>query len=390
MPKVGMFTYSDPDLHPLVTNPARVLAQTGFEVDVIGYYRCGNTWDLDHGTGIRMIRLNQPGGDFPRGLLQRVNELTDFVLQSVSLAKKERYNLAYGHDVHGFVAAHRVAQALRVPLVYHCHDLVQLEGLGWLDRWVKRYEMRYSKEASAVILPESRRAGVMRQQNELKREPFIVWNCPLKGPRPCYDGIQALFPGEDGYGRRYVVRHGPIWGEGLGYCLEETIQSVPFWPERAHLVLLGFISLGYADRLRNLARQLQVADRLHLVPQVRHNAIFDILSGAHLGLVLYHHPGDINKRFQSTASLKFFDYLRLGIPTLVPDEPGFKELVDKFECGLCVDPTDPMAIGKAVSGLLSNESFHQRLAENAYRAYVERCHYEMQYEPVLQFLKQLL
>jgi glycosyltransferase involved in cell wall biosynthesis len=81
--------------------------------------------------------------------------------------------------------------------------------------------------------------------------------------------------------------------------------------------------------------------------------------------------------------------MRVGIPVLVPDDPGFRNLIDEFACGVCVDPTDPVAIGKAVNQLLSDESLRQKLGENAYRAHREKCNYETQYQPVLELLEQV-
>lgn len=389
MTRIGMFYYSDPDLTPLVTNPARMLAQAGYQVDVIAYYRCGNDGANEYGPGIRIIRLNQPGMDFPRGGVQKMKGLYDFVHRSMQMARRERYDLLYGHDMHGFLAAHRAGRALHIPVIYHCHDLGQLHGAGRLDRWIKRYEMRYSREAVAVILPEARRAAVMKKESGLQEEPFIVWNCPLKERKTHTEDPSRLPDHEENRWKRYVIRHGNLWNGGRGHCIEETIRSIPEWPEDAGFVLVGPIAHDYGQALRSLAQRLEVQDRLRLLPPMKYSDLFDVIGGASLGHALYRHPTDINKGYQSTASLKFFEYMRAGIPILAADEAGFKELIGEFQCGVCVDPTDSVAIGRAVRGLLLNEGLRLRLGENGYQAYQEKCHYEIQYRPVLDFLQRL-
>lgn len=402
--KIGMFYYSDPDIFPAVTNPARVLARAGYQVDIITYYR-GKDWAVDYGPGIRLIRLNEPGMDFPRSTVGKLKGLYDFGYRSVEIAKNEHYDIAYGHDMHGFWAAHRVGRALRIPVIYHCHDLAQLDRTGRLDYWIKRWEMRYSKNAVLVVLPEARRARIMREQNRLTREPIIVWNCPLRGPRPKTDLFRQLLREQVGERAKFVIRHGTL---GPGHCIEETIRSMSDWPEEVHFVLIGYgtddnaqghkwpsvqyrgrSNSQYVHNLESLAEQIGYRSRLHLLPSVSYEDIFDCIAGAHLGHAIYQPTDDINGQYLSTASLKFFEYMRAGLPIIASNEEGFKRLIDEFDCGVCADPNNPESIGKAVHELFSDESLRQKLGENAYRAHIEKCNYETQYQPVLKLLEQL-
>jgi glycosyltransferase involved in cell wall biosynthesis len=387
-PRVGMFYYSDPDTFPPVTNPAQVLARAGYQVDIIAYYR-GNHWSTDYGSGIRIIRLNQPGMDFPLSIAGKVKGLWDFVRRSARIARTEEYDVLYGHDMHGFLAAHYVGQLLKRPVIYHCHDLAQLDGVGKLDRWVKRYERCHNKEAVVTILPEARRGQLIKGQNGLLGDPIIVWNCPLRETKRSPRRRILPLAGGNGSGRKFVIRHGPLWYGGQGHCLEETIRSIPYWRNDTDFVLLGYVAEDYSRSLRSLAKQVGVEDRLHLVPPVRHGNVFDHIVGANLGHALYNHPSDINKKYQATASLKFFEYMRAGLPVIAPEEEGFTRLIDEFECGTCVDAADPDLIGNAIRELLSDESLQRRLGENAYRAHLEKCNYETQYRPVMEFLEHL-
>lgn len=381
-----MFYYSDPDLFTPVTNPARVLARAGYQVDLIAYYRDRNRWAIDYGPGVRLIRLNQPGGVAPAHPVQKIRGLTEFLVQAHRIAKRERYDLLYGHDMHGFLAAHPAARLLKQPLVYHCHELPQLEELGALDRWVKRYERRHAQEADVTVLPESRRAQTFVQQNRPRKDPLIVWNCPLKGPRPQAKSLAVSLGISPKEGARFVVRQGRL---GPGQGIEETVRSMHSWPPEVRLVLLGYLAAAYAQRLRELGDLLGLGNRIHFLAAVPPDHIFDRLAGADLGHCLYR-PVTLNYRFASTASLKFFDYMRAGLPILAPEEEGFRALIRQFDCGICVDANDPDAIGTGVGRVFRDEAARRQWSGNAYQAYEKRCHYELQYEPVLDLLKQLL
>ena len=420
-----MFYYSDPDVFAPVTNPARALADAGHEVDIVAYYR-GKEWEGDYGPGVRLIRLNRPGMHFPATAARKIQGLWEFVRRSVRIARSERYDLVYGHDVHGFLAAHRASRTLQVPVVYHCHDLTELGRLGRLDRLVKLYEMRYGREAAATILPEARRARAMAKQNRLAREPVVVWNCPPRGPRPRTDLLREFLGRNVDERTKFVVRHG---SSGPSHCLEETIHSMPHWPPDVHFVLIGctldgpppsngnggtegtgradgasadglagvsrfvryagFSNPEYIRRLERLAERLGCRHRLHLLPPVRHEDVFDWIAAAHVGHALYQPTDDVNRRYQSTASLKLFEYMRAGLPVLAAEEEGFARIVEQFDCGVCVRWDDPQALAAAIWRLVSNEPLRSRLGENAYRAHVEKCNYAVQYRPVLALLERL-
>jgi glycosyltransferase involved in cell wall biosynthesis len=67
-----------------------------------------------------------------------------------------------------------------------------------------------------------------------------------------------------------------------------------------------------------------------------------------------------------------------GIPVIASDFPAWRAIVDRYECGVCVDPSDPQAIGASIEWLLSNPATARRMGENGRRA-VER-HYSWETE----------
>ena len=49
-----------------------------------------------------------------------------------------------------------------------------------------------------------------------------------------------------------------------------------------------------------------------------------------------------------------FEYMGLGIPVVVSDFPLYREVVEKYQCGLAVDPLDTEAVAKAMTFLVEN------------------------------------
>ncbi|MCX6557887.1 MAG: glycosyltransferase family 4 protein [Candidatus Aminicenantes bacterium] len=53
---------------------------------------------------------------------------------------------------------------------------------------------------------------------------------------------------------------------------------------------------------------------------------------------------------------KMFEYMAAGMPLVVSDFPLWRQIVEKNQCGVCVDPSSPEKIAQAIAGLLSDKA----------------------------------
>lgn len=86
---------------------------------------------------------------------------------------------------------------------------------------------------------------------------------------------------------------------------------------------------------------------------------------------------------------KMFEYMSAGIPVIASDFPLWREIIVGSDCGLCVDPGDPVAIGKAIDAFAADRARAERLGRNGKRA-VENIYNWGQEEPKLISLYQEL
>jgi glycosyltransferase involved in cell wall biosynthesis len=87
---------------------------------------------------------------------------------------------------------------------------------------------------------------------------------------------------------------------------------------------------------------------------------------------------------------KFFEYMGAGIPIVCSDFPVWRDLVAGNECGLCVDPEDPVAIAEAISWLLEHPAEAQAMGERGRQAVIEQYNWNMQGYKLLDFYENLL
>jgi glycosyltransferase involved in cell wall biosynthesis len=61
-------------------------------------------------------------------------------------------------------------------------------------------------------------------------------------------------------------------------------------------------------------------------------------------------PTSWNHRF--TTPQKLWEAIAGGVPVVASDLPGMADVVRKLDCGVLVDPTDPMAIARGIRAIV--------------------------------------
>jgi glycosyltransferase involved in cell wall biosynthesis len=132
--------------------------------------------------------------------------------------------------------------------------------------------------------------------------------------------------------------------------LWEMAQALELLPAEldCQLRLVGSFRHG------NLARELSqrgVDPRLELVPFQPYPGVIRELLSAKIGVVLLH---PLPNHADVIRSNKLFEYMAAGIPVIASDLPQWREIVGRLDCGLVVDPFDPVAVAGAIEYLLTH------------------------------------
>lgn len=123
--------------------------------------------------------------------------------------------------------------------------------------------------------------------------------------------------------------------------LNGVFEAITFWQQvrsvwpAAHLTIMGF-----CQQPAQLARLWTAIDRagegITLVggnALVPHTRIVEEINRSHLGLLPYR-PHTSTARCIPT---KLFEYLAHGLPVVVPPNPLWQKIVERYEAGICVD-----------------------------------------------------
>ena len=65
---------------------------------------------------------------------------------------------------------------------------------------------------------------------------------------------------------------------------------------------------------------------------------------------------------------KIFEYMEAGLPIICTDYDLWKEIVDKYDCGICVEPNNAKQIEEAIQFLISNKEKAYQMGQNGRKA----------------------
>lgn len=87
---------------------------------------------------------------------------------------------------------------------------------------------------------------------------------------------------------------------------------------------------------------------------------------------------------------KIFEYMASGIPVIGSDFPLWREIIVDNECGVCVDPTKPEEIAKAIAYLYNNPTIAKEMGANGKRQVEEKYNWKIEEAKLTYLYEQLI
>jgi glycosyltransferase involved in cell wall biosynthesis len=115
-------------------------------------------------------------------------------------------------------------------------------------------------------------------------------------------------------------------------------------------------------------------------------ALRDLLSTVRAGLVLFQ-PVPNNVRAQPN---KLFEYMSAGLPVIASDFPLWRKIVDRAQCGLLVDPSDPAAIAKAIEYIFTHPEQADEMGQRGLKAVNELYNWNAEKQKLFELYQQIL
>lgn len=87
---------------------------------------------------------------------------------------------------------------------------------------------------------------------------------------------------------------------------------------------------------------------------------------------------------------KMFEYMVVGIPVIASNFSLWREIIEGNECGICVDPLNPKAIGDAIQYFVDNPKKAEQMGKNGRKAVEQKYNWSIEEKKLLTLYKDLL
>lgn len=173
----------------------------------------------------------------------------------------------------------------------------------------------------------------------------------------------------------------PLWNH------ENIIKSLEQLPDDVKLVLCGKKSTeSYFERLKSLKGFEKVEYR----GLVSHDEALQIIHNSSIGLAIPVYARDTHGNVGTLGNTKLFEYMMASIPVVCTDFILWQDIVEKWNCGICVNPNDVTAIATAIKYLLDNPNDAQKMGANGRRAVEEMYNWGEQEKILLNMYENIL
>ena len=143
--------------------------------------------------------------------------------------------------------------------------------------------------------------------------------------------------------------------------IQEMVKAMELVHKTVRLQLCGQFSNENLANPVKLSAGWQAVDERGLLNR---EAVKAVLKESIAGLVIFL-PAQNHTDSQPN---KMFEYMSAGIPIIASNFPLWKKIIEGNSCGLCVDPTDPTAIAKAIDFLVDHPNRAEQMGKNGRRA----------------------
>lgn len=304
----------------------------------------------------------------------RIKRMIVMVRRVFSVALELDCEIYHLHDPELLRAGIKLKK-LGKKVIYDSHENypAQISNKTYLPRLVRnlistlyrRYETYCVKRFDAVVFP-CKIEGKDIFENRAKRTVFLD-NYPL---------LDEVFDGETN--PRAQDPFTVCYAGGLTHNRGITHLTKAVYQSGAKLLLAGrFNSKKYQTQLQTMKEN----ECVDLLGQLSRNEVLNVYSRSSVGAATLLRVGQYGKT--DNLPTKVLEYMSAGLPVIITDYPYARKVIEKYHCGICVEPDNVEQISETISFLKDNPTIAFEMGQNGRNAVSKEFIWEKEAEKLL-------
>ena len=154
---------------------------------------------------------------------------------------------------------------------------------------------------------------------------------------------------------------------------------------------ISYVLAGPADsKYIDMLSKIPGGEKITYTGTIKFSESQDFFSNAIAGIQLSDYIPNFGYKIGSLGNTKIFGYMRSGLPIICTDFILWKEIVDKYDCGICINPHNVEEITNALKFLIDNPEIAKKMGRNAKKASYNEFNWESQAPSLLNLYKSII
>ena len=308
--------------------------------------------------------------------------------KSHRILQNKRYDLVFGIDGEGVIAAFDYSQRKNVPFVFLSYEIVfKDELLTVSDIREKEEEINASRNASIIVIQDRWRKRLLSKENGLSENKFVY--LPV-APR------SSVSIGKTNYLRekfsihrdKTIILHSGSFEKWT--CAKELLDNVNKLPQNIILVIHTSYNAEKNHEYISTIKKSNFKNIILSTKPLEKDEYEKMVSSADIGLVLYKScpPSKyVQKNIEEIglSSGKLSYYVKYGIPVICTGQRAYLELLREYKYGENISSFDEMS--NAIEKINSNYGLY---CKEARRFFLEQINFEIFWPELLRKIGEII
>lgn len=345
------------------------LAANGFDVTLIA---CGDTAFEDIKNGVKRISLCVP----VKNRLHRMIKRTKTIYRMALLVNADIYHF---HDPELLPVGRKLKKMGKI-VVYDSHEdtAVLIKSREWIPIIIRYflspiyayYETRIVRELDAII---SVTPSIVEKFKKVNSKTYQVTNFPI---------VETTTFNKQKIERRNICFAGNITPS---YMLENVINSL------SKTIGIKLILAGepMSNHYLNVLKSTDGWNNVEYLGRISHGAVNALYSQTLIGIACLGYLANVGYKQGTLGVLKLFEFMNAGMAVICTDSILWKKIVDKENCGLCVNPYNIDEIANAIKYLVNNPKIALEMGINGRKAVKREYNWESQEKILIELYRNI-
>lgn len=356
-------------------NEAYTLVEKGYHVTVLGWDRTGRGKSFEVRNGIRIERIRVPAPDS-----SGIRSLPNFLWFSTKLffhLKGRRFDLIHCHNLQLLPLGILLKRQMKVPLIFDsCEPDYFALYPPLLRNLVKSLEKLMAGRADAIFVHNNYQVRKYRAMGH----PGVT----LIGSYPTKEMVSERIQRPLKKDKIIIGRIGSVYQDNGIEEILSGFRMISKSMDNVDLFFAGRVFDSFQKTFSQLIKGLE--NRVTVLGAFNAADMQELYNKIDISIMVYRRT----PWFRNITPTKFFDSLAMGVPVIVSDMGGLKDIIERYACGMVVDERRPEDVAEAIKRLVERPDLRYNMAVNGLKAINENYSWELMKERLLEIYGTLM